>query len=51
MSTIRNADHIAFLENGKFVEHGSHRELMDIENGRYRTFVVSELDGSDLDSE
>ena len=51
LSTIRNADHIAFLENGKFVEHGSHRELMDIENGRYRTFVVSELDGSDLDSE
>ena len=51
LSTIRNADHIAFLENGKFVEHGSHTELMNKENGRYRTFVVSEQDGSDLDSE
>ena len=50
LSTIRNADNIAFLEKGKFVEHGSHAELMNMENGRYRAFVLSELDGSDLDS-
>ena len=46
LSTIRNADHIAFLEKGKFVEHGRHEELIEIKNGRYRDFVLSELDSS-----
>ena len=45
LSTIRNADQIAFLENGQFVEYGSHDELMAMEDGRYRNFVIAETDG------
>src|SRR6185295_3824195 len=35
-STVRHADRICVLENGKVVELGSHDELMDLD-GRYRT--------------
>lgn len=33
-STVRRADHILFLEDGKCIEQGSHKELMDA-NGHY----------------
>lgn len=33
-STVRNADRIIVFEKGRIVEHGSHRELMEI-NGTY----------------
>src|SRR5487761_1756069 len=33
-STVRRADRIVFLENGKLVEEGTHEELMHL-NGRY----------------
>jgi ABC-type multidrug transport system fused ATPase/permease subunit len=35
-STVRHADRICVLENGKVVELGTHQELMVL-NGRYRT--------------
>jgi ABC-type multidrug transport system fused ATPase/permease subunit len=35
-STVRHADRICVLENGRVVELGSHDELMSL-NGRYRT--------------
>ncbi len=35
LSTIRQADHILFIDQGRIVEQGSHRELM-IAGGRYR---------------
>jgi ATP-binding cassette subfamily B protein len=46
LSTIRNADQIAFLEDGVFVEHGRHEDLITIEGGRYRTFVEEEIEGA-----
>jgi ATP-binding cassette, subfamily B, bacterial len=35
-STVRLADHIAVVEHGRVIEHGSHDELVAA-NGRYRT--------------
>ena len=45
LSTIREADTIAFLEEGRIVELGSHAQLMDREDGRYRRFVQAETTG------
>lgn len=36
LSTIKNADRIAVINEGELVEIGSHEELMNIENGRYK---------------
>ena len=45
LSTIRDADQIAFLEDGRIVESGPHDELMARQNGRYRGFVEAETIG------
>lgn len=39
LRTVRNADCIAFIENGVVVEQGSHSELMELKDGRYRKMV------------
>ena len=36
-STVRNAQRIIVLDNGKIVEEGSHEELMGIAGGKYKT--------------
>ncbi len=47
LSTIRNADQIAFLEDGRIVEVGDHETLMAIPKGHYRGFVTAETEGAD----
>ncbi len=37
LSTIQNANRIAVINQGDLVELGSHAELMNIENGQYKT--------------
>ena len=39
LRTVRNADSIAYIENGKVVEQGNHEELMTIQNGFYKQMV------------
>jgi ABC-type multidrug transport system fused ATPase/permease subunit len=36
LSTIRNADQILVLDNGKITEQGTHKELLELENGMYK---------------
>ena len=45
LSTIRNADQIAFLEGGKIRELGSHDELIE-SAGAYHGFVMAESGAS-----
>jgi ABC-type multidrug transport system fused ATPase/permease subunit len=36
LSTIRNADQILVLDNGEITEQGTHKELINLENGIYK---------------
>jgi ABC-type multidrug transport system fused ATPase/permease subunit len=36
LSTIRSADQILVLDNGEIREQGTHKELIDLENGMYK---------------
>ena len=47
ISTIRRADNILYLDEGRIVESGSHDELMQIEDGAYRAFVEAEINLTD----
>ena len=38
LKTVRHADQIFVVDNGKIVQHGTHRELIR-ETGIYKTFV------------
>ena len=49
LSTIQNADQIAFLEDGRIAELGSHAQLMKIPDGRYRRFVEADTVGAEFD--
>jgi ABC-type multidrug transport system fused ATPase/permease subunit len=46
LSSIRNADSIAFLEDGRILEQGSHDELMARPGGAYRRFVDLQVRGA-----
>ena len=46
LSTIRNADRIALIEDGRVVEYGTHDALIADADGRYRAFVDAETVGS-----
>ena len=37
LSTIRNADKIVVINQGEIAEQGTHEELLQIENGAYKT--------------
>eukprot|EP00980_Cylindrotheca_fusiformis_P009864 scaffold2184_cov128-Cylindrotheca_fusiformis.AAC.10 len=42
LTTIRNADRIAFIADGMVKEIGSHEELMQLPHGRYKRLVESQ---------
>ncbi len=42
ISTIKNADHIIVLDNGKIIEQGTHDQLL-AQNGEYATLYESQL--------
>ncbi|KAF4695012.1 ATP-binding cassette sub- B member 7, mitochondrial [Perkinsus olseni] len=54
LSTVMNCDTICVLDEGKIAEKGSHKELMNIENGKYRQlwerqFLIDEAESLDDD--
>ncbi len=46
LSTVRSADQILFVEEGRIVERGSHSELMAKRGGAYRRFVELQTRGA-----
>jgi ABC-type multidrug transport system fused ATPase/permease subunit len=42
LSTIRRADRVAFIQDGRLVEHGTHADLMARLGGSYRRLVEGE---------
>jgi ABC-type multidrug transport system fused ATPase/permease subunit len=46
LSTVRAADQIVFVEEGRIVERGSHEELMRRTGGAYQRFVELETRGA-----
>ena len=49
LSTIRDADRILVLDQGRIVESGSHRELVD-RGGLYQLLVAAQLESADESS-
>ena len=45
LSSIRAADQILFLEQGRIVERGTHDELIGRPGGAYRRFVELQTPG------
>ena len=43
LSTVKNADQIVVLDQGKIVEKGTHHELVDL-GGKYYQLVKNQLD-------
>ena len=43
LSTVQNADQIVVLNEGKIVESGTHEQLLDIENGAYRSLYMAQF--------
>ena len=46
LSTVRHADRIAFIEDGRVAELGSHEELMARPGGAYRRFALLQSQGA-----
>ncbi len=46
LSTIRNADKIVVINQGEIIETGSHNELMEIENGAYKSLYNAQFKNS-----
>ncbi len=47
LSTIRNADEIIVVSNGRIIESGSHEQLLKKKNGVYRKLHDSQFSGND----
>ena len=43
LSTVQNADHIVVVNDGEIVETGTHEQLLNIENGAYRSLYNAQF--------
>lgn len=44
LSTIKNADEIYVIEDGRIIEHGPHNELLKVEDGAYSKLYKAQFD-------
>merc|ERR1712159_397650 len=44
LSTVREADKIVVMDQGRVVEEGNHDQLMQINNGRYQRLLAAQMD-------
>jgi ATP-binding cassette subfamily B protein len=51
LATLRNADRLVVIDDGKIVEQGSHEELMTIEDGQFARLVKLQTDINHLRAE
>ncbi|EKE02029.1 MAG: Phospholipid-lipopolysaccharide ABC transporter [uncultured bacterium] len=49
LSTVKNATRIAVINEGQIVEVGSHDELMQAENGAYKTLYMTQFKSKEAD--
>ena len=49
LSTVKNATRIAVINEGQIVEVGNHDELMQIENGAYKTLYLTQFKNKEED--
>ncbi len=49
LSTVRNADKIYVLDKGQIVESGTHQELMDVEEGLYKSLSKLQFASVEVD--
>ena len=51
LSTVKNANRIAVINEGDLAELGTHEELMAIPNGKYRTLYNMQFKGGEDSAE
>jgi subfamily B ATP-binding cassette protein MsbA len=51
LPTIRNADHIVVIVNGRIVEEGKHEELLAVERAYYKLYAMQFRDNNHMESE
>jgi ABC-type multidrug transport system fused ATPase/permease subunit len=47
LSTVRNADKICVVKDGRIVEVGKHEELIEREGGQYANLVKRQMNAED----
>ncbi len=48
LSTVESADKIIYMENGKILEFGNHKELLNLDNGKFKKLYMEQFIENEL---